>query len=350
MEYIKIAIVLLFVSLIIMPAVIKLNILDVPNERKIHNKPVPKAGGLGIFIPFLAGMIWFEFFHTKEITYQNITFIIITTMFVIIGVIDDKYELKARHKLILQMLFTCISMASGLMFRRFGWFNIPVTFLWYIGIINGINLIDGLDGLAGGLAVISSLGFGFIGLLLGYPEIFIFSSFLIAGCLGFLTYNFHPAKIFMGDTGSLPLGYILASMGILVSNADKGINSLLLPGFILAVPIYDTLLSMVRRKINGKPIFAPDRSHFYNLLMDVHGVGHRSTVIIIYAINVIFTVVSLLFLYTGISFKILMIMFAGTMIIILSVKFRFVATSKKHVIHSQQEAYKDAIVFIKSGM
>lgn len=197
--------------------------------------------------------------------------------------------------------------------------------------INGINLIDGLDGLAGGVGLISSLTFGIIGLLLNHSEIFMVSIFLASGCFGFLVYNFHPAKIFMGDTGSLPLGYALANIGIMVSNASGDPVNVLLPGIILCIPIYDTLLALVRRKLNGNPWFIPDRSHFYNLLVDIHGISHRNTVVFIYVMNVIIAVIALIFLYAGIIFKLLSTSCLLAVAAILTVKLRFIIIDKRHL-------------------
>lgn len=128
MDYSIISVIVFGISLAITPFAIKLHIIDIPSERKIHNKPIPKAGGLGIFIPFLTSMVWVTFFHNTPAKSDIIVFTIVIALFVIIGVIDDKLELKARYKLMLQILFSCISIASGLMFKNLGWFNIPVTF------------------------------------------------------------------------------------------------------------------------------------------------------------------------------------------------------------------------------
>lgn len=317
------------ISLVVTPLAIMLHIIDIPNERKIHSMPIPKAGGLGIFIPFLIGLAWSISFHTIVNKPDDIIFAIITALFVIIGIIDDKVELKARYKLIFQVILSSISIASGFMFKNLGWFNIPATLLWYIGIINGINLIDGLDGLAAGIGLISSLTFGAIGLFINHPEIFIVSILLALGCFGFLIYNFHPAQIFMGDTGSLPLGYVLASLGIMISNASGHTVDLLLPGIVLCIPIYDFILAMVRRRINNKPLFAPDRSHFYNLLIDIYSIGHRNTVILIYAMCVIVSVIALIFLNSGIIFKLISTLCLVVIAVILTIKLGFVTTRKK---------------------
>lgn len=324
-----IAIAVFGTSLIITPLAIKLHIIDTPNERKIHDKPVAKAGGLGIFIPFLIGMACLILFHKVVNRTDNLVFSIVTALFVIVGVIDDRVELKARYKLILQVSFSCISIAFGIIFKNLGRFNIPVTFLWYIGMINGINLIDGLDGLSGGIGFICALTFGIIGLLLNHSEIFMVSLFLAAGCLGFLVYNFYPAKIFMGDTGSLPLGYALASIGIIVSNASGFAVDFLLPGIVLCIPIYDTMLAMIRRKLNHKPLFEPDRNHFYNLLMDIHGISHRNTVVLIYAVNVVVSAVVLIFLRLGMIFKLLLVLLLITVAAVLTILLRFITVDKK---------------------
>lgn len=277
-------------SLIITPAARKLGIQDKPNYRKIHDKPIPKGGGIGIFIPvLLLELITFLFFKTYVAldAFQYFTVVIVTFVLSAQGLIDDKLELGPKIKLCIQIIVTALTLCSGVAFHTFGIevLDLLLTAVWIIGIMNAVNLIDGLDGLAAGVAVISCAGFGLIGYAFGDITITLLSAVIIGGCLGFLKYNFRPAKIFMGDTGSVPLGYNLAIIGILCANAVSGKTSVIIPVMMLGIPIFDTLLTVARRAINHKPIFKPDRSHFYNLMIDLKGLGHKNTVIIIYAAN-----------------------------------------------------------------
>ncbi len=288
-------------SLLIMPLAFKLNIIDKPNYRKIHTNPIPKGGGISIIIPIiLIGLYKYsDFAKYSEGSFfssKYLAFFMIVMIFMIIGIIDDKIELHSKTKLFLQIILASITIIAGIQFEGFNfqYINMLVTFFWIIGIVNAVNLIDGLDGLAAGISLISNIGFFMIGYMLKNNAILFLSSIVIGSCLGFLKYNFHPAKIFMGDTGSLPLGYILAVLGIFVSNQIKGFTSIIPSAVILAVPIFDTLLSIIRRKINNKPILQPDRSHFYNLLMDQRNFSHRDTVITIYIINIILVFISAL--------------------------------------------------------
>ena len=128
----------------------------------------------------------------------------------IIGIIDDMIEMGAKLRFVLQLAVTTATIISGVGFEKWGWLNYPLTFFWFIGMINAVNLIDGLDGLAAGIAITACAGFGILGFLFNIPALIVIACILGAGCLGFLVFNIHPAKIFMGDTGSVPLGYILA--------------------------------------------------------------------------------------------------------------------------------------------
>ncbi len=291
-------------SLLITPAAIKMGILDKPNYRKIHDKPIPKGGGIGIFIPVIILELMNFLFFRATITldvYKFFTILLVTFTLMILGIIDDKYDLGSNIKLFIQIILTLLTLGSGIRFHTFDIMvlDLLLTAVWIIGIINAVNLIDGLDGLAAGIAIISCAGFSVIGYAFGSKTIVMLSLLLIGGCLGFLKYNFRPARIFMGDTGSVPLGYNLAILGILCENAISGNASILIPVIMVGVPIYDTLLTVTRRAFNHKPIFLPDRSHFYNLMIDLKGVEHKWTVLIIYGFNIVLVTISSLLAFSG---------------------------------------------------
>lgn len=283
-------------SIIITPIAIKLNILDKPNYRKIHTKPVPKAGGLGIFIPYILLILSYVYVNGwSKITLAILT---VTIYLLIVGMIDDKIELSSKVKLILQSAAGIFTVLMGIYFEFTSIYavNILVSFAFIVGIINAVNLIDGLDGLSTGVGVISLCGILYLSIFFNNTLLLFLSSILISSGLGFLIFNFRPAKIFMGDTGSLPLGYNLAVLTIICSNEIRGINGLLFSIIILGLPIFDTLLTMYRRFINKRPVFAPDRSHFYNLLMDLKGIEHRNVVLLLYCINFILVILSFVFI------------------------------------------------------
>lgn len=327
-------IVLLFVfalilSLIITPAARKLGIEDKPNYRKIHDKPIPKGGGIGIFIPVLLLeviiLLFFKTYITLDV-FKYITIMFVTVVLTALGLIDDKLELGSKIKLCIQLAVTILTLTSGIGFDVFGIevLDLLLTAVWIIGIMNAVNLIDGLDGLAAGIAVISCVGFVIIGYAFGDITITLLSLIIMGGCLGFLKYNFRPARIFMGDTGSVPLGYNLAVIGILCNNAISGKTSVIIPMLMLGIPIFDTLLTFARRVINHKPIFMPDRSHFYNLMFDLKGIGHKSTVIIIYAVNIVFVALSCTITFLDDIWRIVSICVIIATACLLSIKMGFI--------------------------
>lgn len=316
-------------SLIITPAAIKLCILDKPNYRKIHDKPIPKGGGIGIFLPtifleLITVVFFYDYVSLDIFKYLTITFV--TLILMAEGIIDDKIELGSKVKLCIQIIVALLTLCSGIRFHTFDikLLDLTLSAIWIIGIINAINLIDGLDGLAAGIAVIACTGFSIIGFLCGDKTITILSLIIIGGCFGFLKYNFRPARIFMGDTGSIPLGYNLAVIGILCENITRGKVSLLIPVIMLGIPVYDTLLSIIRRAVNHKPIFQPDRSHFYNLIIDLKGIGHMNTVLIIYAINIIMAAISIILAFTLDIWRIIFFFALSFVAYLLSIKLGFV--------------------------
>ena len=300
---------------------IKLNIIDEPNYRKIHTKSVPKAGGIGFIIPVLLVLGWYYLFESERIAGLGDWVIAFITLFLlVVGIVDDKYELSAKRKLQLQLLAAVLTVGDGTYFHLCNnyYINYVITVIWIVGFINAMNLIDGLDGLAGGIGMISSAGILFFASQYSDKVSEITAAALIGGLLGFLFWNRHPAKIFMGDTGSLPLGFLLASLIIRTGNAIGGFGGAAIALFMVLVPVYDTLLSIIRRKINRRPVFAPDRSHFYNLLMDRKGLSHKNTVRLIYVLNLGLVVAALLLEYVMplyryvLAFVFLVVAFAGS--------------------------------------
>ena len=274
--------------------------LDMPNERKVHKKPMPRLGGLGIYAGFLLGyMIFGE--HTPAMNSILIgSFVIIIT-----GIIDDINPLKALHKFIGQILAALIVVVYGsILLRDVSFFGIyidfkfwayPITVLFILGCINCMNLIDGLDGLAGGISAIFFLTIGIIAYLQGRVGLSVVLTFIMFGStLGFLMHNFNPAKIFMGDSGSMFLGFIIAVITLL---GFKSIltSAIIIPLLILVVPILDTICAIVRRKLKGESIGTPDKSHFHHQLLRKN-FSVRLTVLIIYLITVFFSISSIIWI------------------------------------------------------
>ena len=292
-----------FVTLII-PVVKRIakhvNAMDIPNERKVHKEAMPRLGGLGIYAGFLLGyMIFGE--HTPTMN----SILIGSFVLLITGIIDDINPLKASHKLVGQIIAALIVVIYGNLLLRdasffgiylnFGVFTYLITVLFILGCINCLNLIDGLDGLAGGISSIFFLTIGIIAYFQGRIGLSVVLTFIMLGStLGFLVHNFHPAKIFMGDSGSMFLGFIIAVITLL---GFKTIitSSIIIPLCILIVPILDTVCAIIRRKLKGESIGTPDKSHFHHQLLR-RNYSVSITVIIIYIITVLFSTASIIWL------------------------------------------------------
>ena len=289
-------------SLIITPLVkklaIKIGATDAPNQRKVHTRIMPRLGGLAIFISFLIGLAVLRPEGEHLIPILIGAFIII-----IIGVMDDMMELTAKAKFIGQTVAALVVVLGGVQVDyinlpfnggiELGIFSVPLTILWIVGITNAINLIDGLDGLAAGVSTIAIITISGMAILKG--DIFVLSigAILIGSTLGFLKYNFHPAKIFMGDTGALFLGFMIAVMSLL-GFKNVTMLSLIVPVIILGVPISDTFFAIIRRIVNKQPLGAPDKSHLHHCMLRL-GYTHKQTVLIIYAMAASFGLAAFIF-------------------------------------------------------
>lgn len=294
----------LTVSLIVMPAVIllaeKTGAMDEPNARKVHKKPIPRIGGLGIYAGFIVAIIFvaIKFGLDGELLKETVGLLVSGSLIVVLGLVDDYKNLPAKIKLLGQI---CAATVLVLFFDvridfvtdPFGgyfyleWFAIPATIFWLVGLTNTVNLIDGLDGLAAGVAAIASFAIMLIALEQNFILVAVMTSALAGAAVGFLKYNFHPAEIFMGDTGSMFLGFMLA--GISVTGAVKSVAAiaLVVPIFALGLPILDTTFAIVRRVRGGVPIFKPDKGHLHHRLLSV-GFTQRQAVLLMYVISALF--------------------------------------------------------------
>lgn len=270
---------------------LRVGAVDKPNQRKVHQGLMPRMGGLAIFIGF-----WVAIFATLPLDRTLLAVFNGATLLVFVGFLDDTNDLPAKLKLIGQIIAAGIAVAGGV---RIGfltslfsddllflsWLSVPVTVIWIVAIINAINLIDGLDGLAGGVSAIAATTMAIVGIANHDPIAAILGVGLAGACVGFLFYNFHPASIFMGDTGSMFLGYTLAIISI--TGVAKGLTfvSVFIPILILGVPIFDTLFAIIRRAASGKPIFEADKAHLHHCLLQ-RGLSHRATVLLIYGVSI----------------------------------------------------------------
>ncbi|SFQ24363.1 glycosyltransferase family 4 protein [Salibacterium halotolerans] len=289
-------------SLILTPVVrklaFKIGATDQPNHRKVHKGAMARLGGLSIYAAFLAGLLILQ----PENAYMPYILTAGTIIF-ITGFLDDLTELSAKWKLLGQIAAAVIVILGGVQIDfinlpfdgrlYLGWFSIPLTLLWIIGITNAINLIDGLDGLAAGVSSIVLATVSVLSIIQGDIFIVALGIALLGGTLGFLVHNFNPAKIFMGDSGALFLGFMIGVISLL-GFKNVTIFSLVVPVIILAVPISDTFFAIIRRVVNKQPLSAPDKSHLHHCLLRL-GYTHRQTVMIIYAMSLFFGMSAVMF-------------------------------------------------------
>jgi UDP-GlcNAc:undecaprenyl-phosphate/decaprenyl-phosphate GlcNAc-1-phosphate transferase len=301
MTYVYISIICFIAALLVTPLVkilaVKVGAVDVPSQRKIHSIMMPRLGGLAIYISFMTGML----IMIPDSPYFW-PIIIGGTIIIITGFLDDVRELSPKMKLFGQAAAAAVVMSGGVYVEfinlpfdgilYLGIFGLPLTFLWIIGITNAINLIDGLDGLAAGVSTIVLTTITIIAVINGNLFIIALGSVLLASTAGFLFYNFYPAKIFMGDTGALFLGFMIAVISLLGFKTVT-LFSLIIPIFILAVPITDTMFAIMRRFINKKPLAAADKFHMHHCFLRL-GYSHRSTVLMIYGISAFFALAAVL--------------------------------------------------------
>lgn len=295
-------------SLLLTPAVkalaFKIGAVDKPNARKVHTRIMPRLGGLAIYAAFAIGLFaLLPFLPDAMLSGYDKRFIAALlsggTIIVLIGALDDRFELSAKVKLLGQIAAACVvvfgfGIRISLLNIPFGetiepvaeWLAIPLTILWIVGCTNAINLIDGLDGLAAGVSGIAIATILVMAVIMGSEPVMLLSAPLLGGIIGFLRYNFHPAKIFMGDSGSLFLGFSLATLSML-GFKQVTIVSFVTPLLIIGVPLSDTFFAIVRRVVNKRPIFEPDKGHLHHCLREI-GFSHRGTVLIIYGIAAFF--------------------------------------------------------------
>jgi len=286
----------------------KIGAVDVPRDnRRMHKRPTARLGGLAIFVGFLISAILFSKMDAELAALLTGCAIIVT-----LGVFDDIYALSAKLKLIIQLVAALCPVLCGVRidfikvpsfiseygYIGLGWMAIPITLIWIIGITNAINLLDGLDGLACGVSSISALTLLFIAIIVGEPGIAFITSALAGACFGFLPYNFNPAKLFMGDTGSLFLGFVLATTSIQGLFKGYAVISIAVPILILRLPIFDTASAIIRRLRNHQPIMSPDRGHLHHRLIDA-GFSQKQAVSIIYILCLVLCVGAIGLIATG---------------------------------------------------
>ena len=317
---------------------------DKPSERKQHKHPLVHIGGLGMILTFLV-IINFSFYHLGlDFDYKFFTLLIGSIYFFLIGFIDDLFSLSPFLRLFFQLIASSFLWNFGLKVSviDLAWINssldlilLPdslslfLTILLIMGAMNAINWLDGLDGLAAGSVLISSFGLAIMFFLNNNFEGIILSSILSGVCLGFLRYNFYPAKIIMGDGGSYFLGFFLIYLVILfpLINNNQDASNIFLPLLMIVFPIFDMALVMISRLAKKKSIFLPDRSHFHHRLLEL-GISHKNSVFIIYSI--IFWSVCFALLFTNLTNKNILFFISNIILILVFwKKFKFKKSDKK---------------------
>lgn len=311
MSYLASFVLCFFITALSTPHIIKLahylKAVDEPNERKVHHTVMPRLGGLAIFVSVIIGYMVFDIrniaFDTEANSFLD-AYLIASVLIVFTGVLDDIYELPAKPKFIVQLVAALIMVIYGdfliqdiylpfLPEINLGWLSGVVTVIWIIGVTNSINLIDGLDGLSSG---ISSIAFGtmaFIAVLKGEVFVSLMCAMLMGSSFGFLVYNFYPARIFMGDTGSLFLGFSIAVFSLL-GYKNTAFVSFIVPLMLVSIPIFDTVWAIIRRLLKGQSPFKADKGHVHHQLLDKH-CGHIGSVLILYSISLMFSIIAIIY-------------------------------------------------------
>lgn len=318
-------------GIFIVPLVIyvsqKMGLVDVPNERKIHHGHISRLGGVAIWISV---MLTFAFlimlsYYPKG---QGLSAIIVGgSLMFLMGLMDDVYSLNAKFKLFLQIAIATIVILLGVRIETLynpwganfdlGILSYPLTLLWIVGITNAINFIDGIDGLAGSIVSIASLAIGIISLVLApsVPITALMAFILMGAMLAFLMYNYNPAKIFMGDSGALYAGFLMATLSITgIVKPSNGI-SMYLPILILAIPIMDVAYSSIRRILKGSSPFVADSEHIHHKLLHA-GYSQDRLVLLLAAFAMLCAVLSIILVSLKSKFIILALCLIGVLIIL----------------------------------
>jgi UDP-GlcNAc:undecaprenyl-phosphate GlcNAc-1-phosphate transferase len=294
------------ISLVLVPIIIRVahrnGWYDSTNDRKIHKGQIPRLGGIAIFLGFALGVAVVVAFGglTRGGTAPVANLILCAAgvaLVFAIGLIDDFHNIPAVWKAFGQVVAALAVVAAGCVIRQvsipflgrtvaLGAAGYPITVLWIVGMSNAVNLIDGMDGMAGGVSLIAAASFAVIGIIEGNPALTLFGLALVGGALGFLAFNFPSASIFMGDSGSLVLGFVLAMLPLMPFTTQSAGLSIIQPITILFIPILDTAAAIIRRLLRGEPIHAPDREHLHHKILDL-GLSTRQALSVVYGAAIV---------------------------------------------------------------
>ena len=303
MKYIEVGVIAFIVSYILTPYMARVgkkqNMMDIPGHRKIHEEAIPNLGGIVIFFGFLLSLLF-----VMPIEGQVKALLIGGVIILLLGVVDDIANLSPKHKFIIQMIPALIviiynsDLINSFIVNQLksldllGYLLYPILIFWIVGITNSINLIDGLDGLACGVSLIALVAFLILGLRQNLETLSLISIALAGSILAFLRFNFYPAKMFLGDSGSTFAGFMLASVGALWVLNSGNAFFILIPIIVLALPIFDTLFAIWRRYRSHHPIFQADKGHLHHRLL-ARGIAHKNVVFILWGISATFSAIAL---------------------------------------------------------
>lgn len=270
----------------------KYHIVDMPNARKVHTQAMPRMGGIAIYAAFVLGTLALGIY-----TRQVAALLIAGTIVMLTGLVDDIKGISPKIKLLGQVIASLVLVRAGYYVEfitnpfdgsiiSLGFWGIPITVIWLTGISNTVNLIDGLDGLSAGVSAIAAGATAIVCLSQGEILAASLAAVLAASALGFLPWNFHPAKTFMGDCGSLLLGFLLGALSLMGLSKGATVISIFIPFIILGVPFFDTSFAIIRRLFLKKPIFEADKMHLHHSLLSM-GMNHQQTVLTIYALALV---------------------------------------------------------------
>jgi len=304
LKYIEVGVIAFIVSYILTPYMARVgkkqNMVDMPGHRKIHEEAIPNLGGIVIFFGFLLGLLLIV-----PIEGQAKALLIGGVIILLLGVVDDIANLSPKHKFLIQMIPALIviiynsDLINSFIVNQLksldllGYLLYPILIFWIVGITNSINLIDGLDGLACGVSLIALVAFLILGLRQNLETLSLISIALAGSILAFLRFNFYPAKMFLGDSGSTFAGFMLASVGALWVLNSGNAFFILIPIIVLALPIFDTLFAIWRRYRRHHPIFQADKGHLHHRLL-ARGIAHKNVVFILWGISAICSVIALI--------------------------------------------------------
>ena len=292
----------------------KVGAIDVPKDnRRVHDHPIPRMGGLAIFIGFVLSLIFFVPMSTKVLG-----LLVGSVIIAVMGGVDDIVSLNPWVKLAGQIVAALVAIRCGLVFDvisnpnifaeetyiEIGWLSVPLTMLWIVGCTNAVNLIDGLDGLAVGVSAISSLTMLIVSLFVSEPVVSIILAALTGACLGFMPYNLNPAKIFMGDVGSQLLGFVLSTASIMGLFKLHAIITFFVPLLALALPLADTIFAFFRRILHGQSPFKADKGHFHHRLLAM-GLNQKQVVAVLYGISAVLGMLAVLMAGDSMAVKII---------------------------------------------